>query len=72
MLQTITSPRGAKITLCDGEKVSTVMDTHIATASAKQKPILELLKTANAARKDSHIKEAGLQWLAQNRKRVTA
>jgi len=70
MLQTLTSPRGAKIVLCGGEKIGSVISTCVTAETKKQQPILKLLKEANTARKDSHVKEAGLRWLEQNKKRV--
>lgn len=70
LLQIITSPRRTEINLCGGEKIATVINTYVATPSKPQKAILKLLKEANIARKESHIKEAGLQWLAQNKTRV--
>lgn len=71
MLQTYTSPKGSDIVLFGGEKVATVIDTHIASDLKAQQPIINLLKTANAARKESHLKASGLKWLEANRARVS-
>jgi hypothetical protein len=71
LMHKITSPRGAEINLCGGEKIAAVIDTPVAVPSKPQQAILKLLKEANKARKDSHIKEAGLEWLEQNKKRVS-
>jgi len=67
MLQTYTSPKGSDIVLFGGEKIATVIDTHIASSSKVQQPILDLLNVANTARKESHLKAAGLKWLEDNR-----
>jgi len=71
MLQTITSPKGSEVQLCGGEKIGAIINTYIAKESKDQQPILTLLKEANIARKDSHVKEAGLKWLAAKKERVS-
>lgn len=70
LLHKYTSPKGSDLVLFGGEKVGSVIDTHIAAPLKAQQPIIELLKVANAARKESHIKAAGLKWLSDNRARV--
>ncbi len=71
LLHTYTSPKYSDIVLFGGEKVGNIIETHITSVLKAQQPIIELLKTANAARKESHIKASGLKWLAENRARVS-
>lgn len=71
MMHKLTSPKNADIVLFGGEKTATVLNTHIASVLTSQQPIIELLKIANESRKLSHLKKAGLEWLEENRARVT-
>ncbi len=71
MVNALTSPKGAEVVLFGGEKLAAVLETHIASVSKDLHPIIELLKVANAARKDNHVKAAGLKWLEENRTRVS-
>ncbi len=69
-IHVLTSPDGANINLFGGEKTASVIEKHVASVTAQQKTIIELLKSANVARKDSHLKEAALQWIEENIARV--
>ena len=71
LLHTYTSPKGSDVVLFGGEKIGNVIGTHITSVLKAQQPIIELLKTANNARKESHVKTSGLKWLAKNRARVS-
>jgi len=66
MVHTLTSPKNTEVNLFGGVKIANVLDTHIASISHAQRPIIGLLKEANAARKLSNTKEAGLKWITDN------
>lgn len=70
MVHKLTSPSNDDLTLFGGEKLSTILDSHISVVSKDQQPIIKLLKEANESRKLSHLKAAGLKWLEDNRTRV--
>jgi len=71
MVHSLTSPKGTDVNLFGGEKVATVVATHIASVLPEQRPIIDLLKLANESRELSHLKETGLKWLEENRLQVT-
>jgi hypothetical protein len=71
MVNSLTSHKQEKTPLFGGEKVATVLDTHISSFSKDQQPIIDLLKEACAARKVSNVKKTGLDWLANNLQRIS-
>lgn len=71
MVNKLTSPKGSDLVLFGGEKVATVLATHVASGLLEQQPIIDLLKLANASRELIHLKESGLTWLEDNRAQVT-
>lgn len=70
MVQSLTSPKGAPIQLFGGEKTASVIDKHIAGLSSEHRPIMELLKEANAARAKVNSMKTGLKWLEERKAEV--
>lgn len=66
MVHCLTSPQNTVPVLFDGEKVATVLNHHIAVIPAEQKPIINMVKQAQAARSDVDRMTAGLQWITEN------
>jgi hypothetical protein len=70
-LRCLTSP-GTPIpdAVCGGEKIASVINSHIADPSKEQVPILALIKEASEARSFYLKCKAGCEWIANNMEKV--
>jgi hypothetical protein len=66
MLSTLTSKKDAPVRLCDGEKLASVISTHIANISAAQKPIIDMVKRAQEIRGKLTRCNAARTWISEN------
>lgn len=66
MLGTLTSHKGMPVRLCDGEKLASVLSTHVANISAVQKPIIDMMKQAQEIRGKFTRCNAARTWISEN------
>jgi hypothetical protein len=66
----LTSKVDTPLNLFGGEKVASVMSTHIVYNNREQLPIIELTKEAMQVRKEFVKNINGLKWLKENKDRV--
>lgn len=69
-VQDLTSPKGSPTNLFGGEKLASVVTTHIAFTNAAQTPIIELLKEAQQARGEYVTCKASLSWIEDKLSKV--
>ncbi len=70
-LRYVTSPGTPKMEeLCGGEKIASVIESHVAHLSQEHVPIIEMIKEARAAREYYAKCTAGREWIASNMDKV--
>jgi len=66
VVRKLTSPTNTPAILFDGEKIASVVNSHIANVVPEEKTIIDMVKAAHDARCEVERYEAGIQWIAAN------